>query len=99
MPLKLTLTFKLVRARTKQVFRVNLSQISSEIPKISTESPFLYLITFTFHLDIQTHPSEKPNTSSLWIWRKSVQRFPRYFIHKHVCLCAWPRWKRLIDMT
>jgi len=36
----------------------------------------------TFDLDIQTHPSEGPNTSSLWIWRKCVQRFPRYFIHK-----------------
>ena len=29
----------------------------------------------TFHLDIQSHPSEGPSTSSMWIWRKSVQRF------------------------
>jgi len=36
----------------------------------------------TFDLDIQTRPSEGPNMSSVWIWRKSVQRFPRYFIHK-----------------
>ena len=27
-------------------------------------------------LDLQTHPSEGPNTSSVWIWRN------RYFIHK-----------------
>jgi len=28
----------------------------------------------TFDLDLQTHLSEGPNTSSLWIWRKSVQQ-------------------------
>jgi len=33
-------------------------------------------------LDPQTHPSEEPNTSSMWMWHKSVQRFRRYFIHK-----------------
>jgi len=46
--------------------------------------PFLSLVTLTFdlYLDLQTRPSEGPNTSSVWIWRKSVQRFPRYFIHK-----------------
>jgi len=33
-------------------------------------------------LDLQTRPSEGPNTSSMWIWRTSVQWFPRYFIHK-----------------
>jgi len=43
---------------------------------------FLSLVTLTFVLDIQTRPSDGPNTSSLWIWHKSVQRFPRYFIHK-----------------
>jgi len=37
-------------------------------------------MTLTFDLDIQTRPSEGPNTSSLWIWRNSVQRFPRYLI-------------------
>jgi len=36
----------------------------------------------TFGLDIQTHPSEGPNTFSMWIWCKSVQRFPRYLRHK-----------------
>jgi len=41
---------------------------------------FLFLVTF--YLDIQARPSEEPNTFSLWIWPKSVQRFPRYFIHK-----------------
>jgi len=39
-------------------------------------------VTLTFDLDLQTRPSEGRNTSSVWIWRKSVQRFPRYFIHK-----------------
>jgi len=33
-------------------------------------------------LDIQTHPSEGPNTSCLQIWCKSVHQFPRYLIHK-----------------
>jgi len=38
--------------------------------------------SLTFDLDIQTHPRGEPNTSSLWIWCKSVQHFPRYLIHK-----------------
>jgi len=42
---------------------------------------FLFMVILTFDLDIQTRPSEGPNTSSLWIWCKSVQR-SRYFIHK-----------------
>jgi len=33
-------------------------------------------------LYLQTRLSEGANTSSLQIWCKSVQRFPRYFIHK-----------------
>ena len=37
-----------------------------------------------FDHDLQTRPNEGPNTSSVWIWRKSVQRFPRYFINKKV---------------
>jgi len=36
----------------------------------------------TFGLDILTHPSEGTITSSVWIWRKSVQGFQRYFIQK-----------------
>jgi len=46
--------------------------------------PFLSLVslTFDFDIDIETRPSEKPNTSFVWIWSKSVQRFSRYFIHK-----------------
>jgi len=43
---------------------------------------FLSLVTLTFDLDLQTRPSEGQNTSSMSIWRKSVHRFPRYFIHK-----------------
>ena len=43
---------------------------------------FLSLVTFTFDLDIQTCPSKGPNMSSMWIWSKSVQQFPRYFINK-----------------
>jgi len=39
-------------------------------------------VTLTFNLDIQTRPSEGTNMPSMWIWRKSVQWFPRYFIHK-----------------
>jgi len=44
--------------------------------------PFLSLVTLTFDIDIQTCPSKGPNMSSLWIQCKSVQQFPRYFIHK-----------------
>jgi len=33
-------------------------------------------------LDLQTCPNKGPNTSSMWIWCKSVQQFPGCFIHK-----------------
>jgi len=33
-------------------------------------------------LDLQIRPSEGPNMFSVWIWCKSVQRFPRHFTHK-----------------
>jgi len=47
----------------------------------------LPLVTLTFNLwSWHSHscrpPSKGPNTSSVWIWCKSVTRFPRYFIHK-----------------
>jgi len=41
--------------------------------------PFLSLVTLTFDLDLQTRPSEGPNTSSVWLWRESVQRVPEIF--------------------
>jgi len=43
---------------------------------------YLILSYLACDSDIQTHPSERPNTSSMWLWRKSAQWFPRYFIHK-----------------
>jgi len=39
---------------------------------------FLSPATLSFDPDLQTRPSEGPNTSYVWICRKSVQRFPRY---------------------
>jgi len=53
----------------------------------------LSMVTLTFDLDIQTRPSEGPNTSSLWIWRKSVQHFRRYFIHEQKKSQAVPKTK------
>jgi len=41
-----------------------------------------FFIPGDLDLDIQTCPSEEPNTSSLWIWCKSVQQFQRYLMHK-----------------
>jgi len=74
---------------------VNLAQIHSAVPEIfeaQTKNDktrakevlraFLFLVTLTYDLDIQTRPSEGPNVSSLLIWRKSVQRFPVYLMHK-----------------
>jgi len=79
-----TLTFDLqTRPTTRdqtRLARVNLSQISSAIPEICQKLHFLSVVTLTF--DIQTRLSEGPNTSSLQIRRKSVQRFPGYFTHK-----------------
>ena len=48
------------------------------------KSPFLSLATLTFDLwPSHSNSSERgANTSSVWICRKSVQRFPTYFIHK-----------------
>jgi len=34
-----------------------------------------FFVPGDLHLDIQTRPSEGPNKSFLWIWRKSVQWF------------------------
>ena len=51
-------------------------------PLKGPKMPFLSPVTLTFGLDLQTRPSEGPYTSSMWIWCKSVQRFPRYFTHK-----------------
>jgi len=45
---------------------------------------FLSMVTLTFDLNFQISLSEGPSTSSVWIWCKSIQRFPRYFIHKQV---------------
>jgi len=39
---------------------------------------FLFVVTLTFDFDFQTLPNEGTITSSVWIWRKSVQQFPRY---------------------
>jgi len=41
------------------------------------------LSNVTLTCDLQTRPSKGPNTSCVWIWRRSVQRFRRYFVHKH----------------
>ena len=51
---------------------------------MGVHSAFLSLVTgdFTFDPDIQTHPSQGPNMYFLWIWRKSVQRFPIWFTNK-----------------
>jgi len=68
---------------TKHVVHVNLLQIRSAVPKISAKNLHFFSMALTFDLDLQTHPSEGTNRSSLWIWCKSVQRFPRNFIHKH----------------
>ena len=38
--------------------------------------------SLTFDLDIQTRSCQGQSTSSLWIWRKSLQPFTRYLIQK-----------------
>jgi len=40
-------------------------------------------------LDLDICQSKGPNTSSLWIWRKSVQRLPRYCETLVTCDAAW----------
>jgi len=48
-----------------------------------TQQFFVFLwVTLTFDRDIQTRPSQGPNMSSLWIWRKSVQPFQRHLFTK-----------------
>jgi len=79
----LTLTFKLVRVRqqTRLPCEFGANQFSDS-RDIRQKPYFLSVVTLTFDLDIQTRPTEGPSTSSLWIWRKSVQRIPIYFTHK-----------------
>ena len=68
---------------TKHVFHVNMSQISSVLPEISAENPvFLSVVALTFDLWSLTLTFKLVQASSLWIWCKSVQQQPRYFIHK-----------------
>jgi len=45
-------------------------------------------------LDLQTHPSEGPKTSSVWIWRKSVQGFPEIFHTQTKRTTDWWRLKQ-----
>jgi len=51
---------------------------------MAEKCPCLSLVTLTFDLWpwLSNSASEGPNTSSVWIWCKSVQRFPRYFTHR-----------------
>jgi len=64
----------------KHVIHVNLSQIRSAVPEISNEKPVF--VCDDLDLQLQTRPSEGPNTSSVCICCKSVKWFPRYLIHK-----------------
>jgi len=41
------------------------------------KNAILSLVTLTFDLNLQSCPSKGPNTSSVGIWRKSVQGFPK----------------------
>jgi len=58
------------------------TQTTCRPPKGMKNAVFLSLVTLTFDLDIQTGLSKRPNTSSTWIWCKSVQWLRRNFIHK-----------------
>ena len=49
----------------------------TQAAKRAEKCHLLSLVTFTFDLDIQTHPSKGLNTYSVGIWRKAVQQFPR----------------------
>ena len=64
----------------KHVIHVNLSQIRSPVPEISDKKPVF--VRDDLDLQLQTRPSEGPNTSSVCICCKSVQWFSRYLIHK-----------------
>ena len=76
---RLSVLRKLHKLAAKDVLpNINRTQAADRAEKCH----LLSLMTLTFDLDIQTRPRKGPNMSSLWIWRKSIQRFPRYFIHK-----------------
>ena len=51
--------------------------------------------SLTSDLAFQTPPSEGPNMSSVWIWRKSDHWFPKYFIHKQKHRVTAPKKQRL----
>jgi len=61
------------------------TQIAHRRPKGPKNSVFCpwwpWPLTCDILVYLYTRPSEGSNTSSVWICRKSVQRFPIYFIH------------------
>jgi len=65
---------------------INCTQAAERAEKIS----FLSLVILTF--DLQTRLSEGPKTSSVWIWLKSIQRFPQ-IIHTQTKTTHWWRQK------
>ena len=52
----------------------------TEVAERAEKCRFFVPVVLTF--DLQTCQTEGPNKPSVWIWRKSVQGFRRYFIHK-----------------
>ena len=77
---KFTFTFHVDRLLQQKNRYVNPHHIVAKFNQLCPGD--LDIWPLTFHCDLQTRPSEGPNTFSVWIWRKSVQQFPKYFIHK-----------------
>jgi len=59
------------------LFYINRTQATER-----AENVIFVPVTLTYDLERQTHPSKRSNMSSVWIWRKSSQRFLRYFMYK-----------------
>jgi len=53
------------------------------MPLKGPKNAVFVLVNLTSDFDHQTRPSKGPNTSFLWIWRISLQRFSGYFIHRY----------------
>ena len=73
-----------IEPRNKSVMRLKVlyqTQAARRPPK-GPKMPFFVPGDFDLWPLTFNSSERRINTSSVWMWRKSVQRFPRYFIHK-----------------
>jgi len=78
------LTYCSHRSISSTVLYLSKLQAKDALPNITAWRPpkeaknAVFFCPSDLDFGLQTRPSSVPKTSSVWIWHKSVQRFPRY---------------------